>query len=150
MQDLVTTILETVWLLLPAGAANLAPVLAARYNWLPAFNRPIDGNVTFLGKRVLGPHKTWRGLIVGIAAGALTGFFLGSALLGAVIGAGALAGDALKSFVKRQFNIAPGKPWRPFDQIDYILGALLVASFIFPLTIAHTIVALIFFGKSSL
>jgi len=142
-------ILETIVLLLPAAAANITPVIAARYNWLPALGRPLDANRTFRGKRIFGPHKTWRGLIVGVATGSLAGYFLHSASLGAALAAGALGGDALKSFVKRQFNIAPGKPWPPFDQIDAALGALLVASFIFPLTFAHVIVALMFFGAGS-
>jgi CDP-2,3-bis-(O-geranylgeranyl)-sn-glycerol synthase len=149
MLSLLNVIVETVWLLLPAAAANIAPVIAARYRWLPALNRPLDGNRTFHGKRLLGAHKTWRGLVVGIVAGGIAGFFLGSALLGVVLGAGALAGDAAKSFVKRQLNIAPGKSWPPFDQIDAALGALLAASLIVPITLAHTITALIIFGVGS-
>lgn len=136
-------------LLLPAAIANIAPVLAARYGWLPTLNRPLDGDFTFRGKRILGPHKTWRGLITGVAAGALAGFFLGSALLGAALGAGALAGDAVKSFLKRQLNIAPGKPWPLLDQIDFVIGALVVAWFIFPLTLVHVVTALIIFGVGS-
>lgn len=39
---------------------------------------------------------------------------------------GALGGDALESFIKRQIGIKPGEPWFPFDQTDYILGGLLI------------------------
>ena len=45
--------------------------------------------------------------------------------MGASLGFGALAGDAIKSFFKRQFSVASGQSWFPFDQIDYILGGIL-------------------------
>jgi CDP-2,3-bis-(O-geranylgeranyl)-sn-glycerol synthase len=37
---------------------------------------------------------------------------------------GALFGDMVKSFFKRQLGVASGKSWFPFDQIDYIVGGL--------------------------
>jgi hypothetical protein len=37
---------------------------------------------------------------------------------------GALGGDALKSFFKRQLEISPGEIWIPFDQVDYVLGGI--------------------------
>lgn len=39
-----------------------------------------------------------------------------------------MAGDSLKSFVKRRVGIAPGKPWIPFDQVDFAIGALVLTS----------------------
>jgi CDP-2,3-bis-(O-geranylgeranyl)-sn-glycerol synthase len=47
--------------------------------------------------------------------------------LGFLLGLGAMAGDAAKSFFKRRLGIAPGHPWIPFDQIDFQIGALLLA-----------------------
>ena len=35
-----------------------------------------------------------------------------------------MAGDSMKSLVKRRIGIAPGKPWIPWDQLDFVLGAL--------------------------
>jgi CDP-2,3-bis-(O-geranylgeranyl)-sn-glycerol synthase len=46
------------------------------------------------------------------------------ATLGLRFGVGAMAGDVAKSFVKRRTGIAPGDPWIPWDQIDFVLGAL--------------------------
>jgi CDP-2,3-bis-(O-geranylgeranyl)-sn-glycerol synthase len=46
-------------------------------------------------------------------------------ILGSLLGLGAIIGDSVKSFFKRQFNVAPGSSWVPFDQIDYILGGLI-------------------------
>ncbi len=37
-----------------------------------------------------------------------------------------MGGDAAKSFVKRRLGIAPGKPWIPWDQVDFVLGALIL------------------------
>ena len=39
--------------------------------------------------------------------------------------AGALIGDAVESYFKRQRRIPSGQPWFPFDQTDYIIGGLL-------------------------
>jgi CDP-2,3-bis-(O-geranylgeranyl)-sn-glycerol synthase len=108
---------------------------------------PIDGGRTFRGKRIFGDHKTVRGLMAGTLFGFLTtalqmflfnnfSFFesvSGSVdyssptvlLMGAALGFGALAGDAIKSFFKRQFSVPSGQSWFPFDQIDYIIGAIL-------------------------
>lgn len=125
------------------------PVIAAKYNWLPQLNYPLDFNKTFRGRRVFGAHKTWRGLIIGVIFGSITGLFLSSLFAGGLLGVGALVGDAVKSFFKRQLKIDSGHPWFPFDQVDYILSALLVAWFIFPLTFAHVITALLIFGFGS-
>ncbi len=44
--------------------------------------------------------------------------------LGLRFGLGAMAGDSAKSFLKRRRRIPPGAPWVPFDQLDFVLGAL--------------------------
>jgi len=149
MNQLLQLILETTWLFLPAVIANIAPVFAARYNWLPAFNLPIDNGVSFRGVRLLGDNKTWRGLVVGIIIGSTVGILQGSPVVGLLLSAGALIGDATKSFFKRQLKIAPGKSWVPFDQIDYILGALLIAGWFMPLTSSRVITAVIMFSLGS-
>ena len=45
-------------------------------------------------------------------------------LLGALMGGGALIGDLVKSFIKRRLNQPPGKPWFPWDQLDWIAGVI--------------------------
>lgn len=144
-------ILFSLWFFLPAGLANAAPVFA---NKIPAWNRwqtPMDFGLTFRGKRIFGNNKTWRGFISGVIVGCLTAIaqrygynhsdFLQditylnySAIhvgaLGAMLGAGALIGDAVGSFLKRQVGVPDGQSWFPFDQIDYIVGGLLVSSFV--------------------
>jgi CDP-2,3-bis-(O-geranylgeranyl)-sn-glycerol synthase len=111
----------------PAYAANMAPPFV-RY-WR-GWNPPIS-------RRWLGSHKTVVGFGAGILA-AVTTTFLQSRIawegalvapepwitLGLRFGLGAMAGDAAKSFVKRRVGIAAGRPWAPWDQIDFVVGAL--------------------------
>ena len=51
--------------------------------------------------------------------------------IGILLGLGAIAGDAVESFFKRMSGIKPGKPWRPFDQIDFTIGALALTSIVY-------------------
>ena len=140
------------WFFLPAGIANTAPIFAAHIQYLKKYDAPIDGGIMFRGRRLLGSHKTWRGLLAGIVTAVIVlwaqQLLAGSSgwlrawtlpleyahmqtlLLGALFGIGALGGDAVKSFFKRRMDIAPGKTWFPFDQVDYILGASLTTCFV--------------------
>jgi CDP-2,3-bis-(O-geranylgeranyl)-sn-glycerol synthase len=144
---------------LPAGVANACPVLATRIPWIRRFNNPMDFGKHYKGKRVFGPNKTWRGFIFGTVMGGVTSllisyFFIPNSadawytfLVGASLGAGALTGDALESFFKRQRGVPAGKSWFPFDQIDYIIGGLL---FVYPLTLIPIIlmigILILYFG----
>lgn len=140
-------IFESVWIFLPAAVANMAPVFAARFNWLPQLARPISQNF-------LGNNKTWRGLLLGVLFGSATGYFqyAGSSyglLAGVLLGFGALFGDAAKSFIKRRFNIMPGQPWPPWDQIDYVVGAAAVSWWLVPISLNNFFVALLLLGLGS-
>jgi CDP-2,3-bis-(O-geranylgeranyl)-sn-glycerol synthase len=119
---------------LPAGIANMFPVFSNKIPVLRDWNTPLDFGKTWRGKRIFGPHKTWRGLVSGTVMGTLVGMIIFGALvnatreiilLSALMSAGALVGDAVESFFKRQRGVASGKPWFPFDQTDYIIGGLL-------------------------
>jgi CDP-2,3-bis-(O-geranylgeranyl)-sn-glycerol synthase len=137
------------WFFLPAGMANMMPIPIAALPWLKRLNAPIDFGRTFRGKRVFGSHKTWRGLVTGIVFGTFTLWLqqllvahsgwlqtwtarvdyaqLSVLLLGPLFALGALGGDAIESFFKRQVGIPPGQGWFPFDQTDYIIGAVAVS-----------------------
>ena len=125
------------WFFLPAGIANASPVF---FNKIPLINRwdtPLDFGKSLNGKRIFGDNKKWRGLIGGVLIGALGAGFIYSwqnllpgtnhVLLGGLMGFGALIGDSLESFIKRQFGKKPGEKWFPFDQTDYIIGGLLAS-----------------------
>lgn len=42
-----------------------------------------------------------------------------------LFGLGALTGDLIKSFFKRRLSVKPGRPFFPFDQLDFVIGALI-------------------------
>lgn len=121
---------------LPAGIANMSPVIINKIPCINQWKTPLDLGKSYRGKRIFGDNKTWRGLVMGTLFGGLTGLAIGALnhntvgvlhpfWAGCVLGAGALLGDAIESFFKRQRGVQPGKPWFPFDQIDYIIGGLL-------------------------
>ncbi len=140
-----SAIFTAFWFFLPAGLANVIPVFAAHIPGLRSFSYPLDFYLRLNGKRILGSHKTWRGIILGTLTGAMIcnlqkNLYLSSEILrsnlmldytnmntlilGSLLGLGALTGDAIKSFFKRLSGVNPGKSWLPFDQMDYILGGI--------------------------
>jgi len=62
------------------------------------------------------------------------------------LGAGALLGDAFKSFLKRRLKISPGTPWPPFDQIDWIIGAVIAANLMVKTDYKIALIAIVLFG----
>src|SRR3989344_4567788 len=141
--------IELFYLMIPAYIANMVPVFARKIPW----HTPLDFGKTFRGRRIFGDHKTIRGLIVGIVAGTLLGvgisqlywpFEFSPVLWSILASTGALLGDAIKSFFKRQIGIASGQSWMPFDQIDYSIGALTLGSIVyFPGWLSCAIVILV-------
>ncbi len=144
-------ILFATWFLLPAALSNSAPVFAAAMPVLKKFDAPIDGGRKVGNQDIFGPHKTWRGIVAGVVVATLVLWlqqlaaenfawaqaFTGDVnyadlpvlILGPAFAIGALGGDAIKSFFKRRIGIESGKSWPPFDQLDYIVGSLLVSLF---------------------
>ncbi len=123
--------------MLPAYLANMAPPFTRFWR---GWNRPIS-------RRWLGAHKTVVGFCIGVWV-ALTVTFVQSRiawdgallpyanwpLLGLAFGLGAMGGDSLKSLVKRLKGIPPGRPWVPMDQLDFVVGAILLVSPFAPLS----------------
>jgi len=118
--------------MLPVYFANMAPPFVEYWS---GWNRPIS-------QRWLGEHKTVMGFLLGMAVATMTAFVQSLIAwrdglaqydrwlaLGLACGIGGLAGDALKSLVKRRLGIAPGKSWLPADQLDFVIGGLAALSF---------------------
>ncbi len=146
--DFLQDVFFALWFFIPAALGNVTPILVAKASWPPLkkWTTPIDMGRTFRGKRVFGEHKTWRGLLTGMIVSTLTlalqqvlfgqapflhdwlqGFDfaqLPTLIVGPLFGLGALGGDAIKSFFKRQRGVPPGESWYPFDQLDLPIGAL--------------------------
>jgi len=142
-------ILQCMYFMLPAYMANMAPIIVRkRFKFLA---KPLDFGISLKGKRVLGANKTLRGFIFGILFAVITTFiqflikdnavfyymtlpaldYSKWLLLGLLLGSGALIGDAVESFFKRRVGIQPGKPWVPFDQTDFVIGALVFVSIVY-------------------
>ena len=154
-------IIKIFWLFIPAGVANMSPVL---FRWVPFGAGAVDFGKKIKNKPILGPHKTFRGFLAGIISAILVVYVqtiiypLTTSLslinysetnalkLGFLLGTGALVGDAIKSFFKRRIGVPPGKPWVPFDQIDWIVGALIAVNLIIKIDYKSALAAIILFG----
>lgn len=153
-------ILTIIFFLIPAGIANMAPVLVKKINFL---NYPIDFGKKISGDRIFGENKTYRGFFFGILLSIIAALIQKSVyptdlsvlvnynevnvfLLGFLLGFGALFGDLVKSFFKRRLKIKPGKSWVPFDQIDWVIGALLFASLYVSISLKLWIIGIVVFG----
>ncbi len=126
--------MEQLILFLPAYYANMCPGFAHGWKW--------PGDVP-ISKQWLGRNKTWRGHYASLAGGIVMSgiLYLVSLIfpinttmalykehwlaLGLLMGIGAKIGDDAKSFIKRRLGRNPGSRWWPFDQVDYIIGAII-------------------------
>lgn len=138
-------IVQAFWLVIPIYVANASAVIVGG-------GTPIDFGKTWKdGHRILGDGKTWRGLFAGTFLGMTAGFGLTVAasylsaseysFLGLTnfegfpfmipilfsLCFGALLGDVIESFFKRRIGKDRGQDWIPFDQLDFIVGALIVS-----------------------
>ena len=128
-----STISDALLFIGPSYVANAAPLLFGGGN-------PLDGGRNFVdGKRIFGSHKTVRGFFAGVIAGTIMGVaesLVDSNLLlgGFMIALGAVLGDLLGAFVKRRLKMKPGSPFPVVDQLDFVLGGLILGSLIFPMS----------------
>jgi len=135
-------IVQAFWIVIPIYVANASAVIVGG-------GRPIDFGKTWKdGRRILGDGKTWRGLFAGTFLGMTTGFglvvtakyintskyvdlrltdFEGFPMMILILFSlcfGALIGDIIESFFKRRIGKDRGQDWIPFDQLDFLVGAL--------------------------
>jgi hypothetical protein len=124
--------------------------LCIKYDWLSQLKRPLDLGLMLRGRRILGDHKTWRGLVINFVfcilgtmiqawlhdEGFLPSWILlvdyrkYGCLVGILLGLGMTAGELPNSFLKRQLDIHPGKRKKGllgvtfflFDQVDLTIG----------------------------
>lgn len=145
MHHLAERILELLYFMAPAYAANMAPAFVRFWK---GWNAPIHA-------RLLGSHKTVVGFAVGVVAGVLTAGAQAAIdspygivdsvrwpLIGLSLGAGAMCGDCAKSLFKRRRGIAPGASWTPFDQLDFAVGALAFSAWSVELSLPDTVAIL--------
>lgn len=150
----------TLYFILPAYFSNGSGLLFGG-------GTPVDfGKSDKNGIRWIGDGVTWRGLIAGTIIGTLTGAIQGflapyiiqtfgqyivtpivtnipeGILIGFLLGFGALLGDALGSFLKRRLGIGRGDPAPFLDQLDFIVVALILVSFVVELKLAVFVIAI--------
>ena len=157
-ESIIGLLLVCFYFILPAYFANMAPVIVKRVN---IFNFPLDFDKKINNKPIFGKNKTFRGLVFGVLFAIIisfsqflfynNGLFVGISivdysnwlLIGILLGFGAIFGDLIESFVKRRLDYGPGKSFIPFDQIDFVLGALIFISFIVDLTLNKIIIIIV-------
>ena len=120
-------LLVAVYIAVPTYVANSTPVLLGG-------GAPIDRGREFLdGRPLFGTNKTVKGFTYGFLLGSVAA--LAEAVLfrnyllvfvGMFASLGALLGDLFGAFLKRRMDIPPGHPLPVVDQLDFILGALLL------------------------
>jgi CDP-2,3-bis-(O-geranylgeranyl)-sn-glycerol synthase len=124
--DIATLIVEALIFIFPAYCANAVPVIAGG-------GSPMDfGKNFFDGKRIFGKNKTFRGFFFGLAVGVAVGLvewvlFDYPFLFSLLSPLGALLGDLTGAFLKRRLGIAPGGLLPIVDQVDFVIGAILLS-----------------------
>lgn len=152
---ILTYIFSCLYFFLPAYFANMTPPLMRRANLFNFLDKEVDFGKKFFGQPIFGRHKSWRGVILGIAIGFLVAIIQGylyqfSAvknisfldyhqnnifLFGFLISSGAIFGDLLFAFIKRRLKMEPGTKFVPFDQTNYVIGAAIFLTPIFKIEI---------------
>jgi len=116
-----------------AARALLLLILANSLPWLAGralagrWATPLDFGLSLKdGRRLLGSHKTWRGVVLASCGCALAAGLLGLPWrLGAKLALLSLLGDALSSLCKRRLALAPGSDVPLLDELPEALLPLL-------------------------
>jgi CDP-2,3-bis-(O-geranylgeranyl)-sn-glycerol synthase len=127
--DLALLIVNAMKFIFPAYCANATPVLAGGGTKMDFGRNFVDG------KRILGDNKTFRGFFfgwgvgfcVGLVEGLVFGFQHYPVIFSILIPLGALLGDLAGAFMKRRLGIAPGGLLPVVDQVDFVVGAVLLS-----------------------
>jgi CDP-2,3-bis-(O-geranylgeranyl)-sn-glycerol synthase len=137
-------LLIAIYIAIPSYVANSTPVLLGG-------GMPIDrGRKLVDGRPILGANKTMKGFAYGFLLGSMAA--LAEAILfrnyllvlaGIVASLGALLGDLCGAFLKRRLDIPPGHPLPVVDQLDFILGALLLTSPVLDVTLGSILILVI-------
>lgn len=157
---------QAVFLVLAMAIPGAVHVIWLRSKMARRMTYPIDGGLTFRGRRLFGANKTLSGFVA-LPLAACLSFWLLSLLwarlpgtlpdmlwplsggqyaaLGLVCGLAFLVAELPNSFAKRQIGIAPGAapPAGPLkvitaiiDRFDSVIGCLIAVSLIVPVSIA--------------
>jgi hypothetical protein len=134
-------------LLLLLWLINFAPPFLAHIlgdRW----KTPVDGGRLWKdGRPILGPHKTWRGIVGAVAAGCVGGWLTGvGAGLGVWSAILSMAGDLISSFIKRRRRLPSGSVSAGLDQVFEGVLPLALLAWIHALGLGETLLLLLAFG----
>jgi CDP-2,3-bis-(O-geranylgeranyl)-sn-glycerol synthase len=116
------------------SAANMAPVVCKRL-WGTRFAGAIDGGLVLRdGHPLLGPSKTWRGVVAAIVLACCAAVLIGLPLqVGALAAAFAMVGDCVSSFLKRRVGLESSSMSLGLDQIPEALLPAIACRMYLPL-----------------
>lgn len=104
-------------ILLLLGWTNFLPILG-RVFLKERLSVPLDLGYKWIDNQyLLGPHKTWRGIIISVIGTGLTSYFTPFGLvLGLKLAICSMSGDLISSFVKRRMGLKSGSKAFFLDQ----------------------------------
>jgi hypothetical protein len=130
------------WTITPVLVAGIGQVAILKMGLLPRLAIPLDLGLQWRGRQVLGPRKTWRGVIIMTTLSALTARAQAAAarrsrrlraicpfdyrrvnpwLLGGTLGLGYCIAELPNSFVKRRLDIPPAQSSQRFGWLQYLI-----------------------------
>lgn len=145
--------MQAISLLVPVLISGVLFIVAIKRGWLLWLNKPIDLGGTFLGQRIFGDNKNWRGVVFYVLGGTFIVWLLHLAqpqaawiatvfanepiALGISTTSAYVAGELLNSFIKRRIGLSPGASGvgftgvvqRVFDNVDGALASGMVLLF---------------------
>jgi CDP-2,3-bis-(O-geranylgeranyl)-sn-glycerol synthase len=154
MTEILQVMAGSLWVLIPTYVANAFATFSGGRGPALDFGRtwPVDG------ERILGPSKTWLGVLLGTLSGLLVGLLLAQLILWAppslalvprfgatlaasfpallILAGGALGGDALGSFFKRRLGFRSSESVPLLDQVPFVLVPLLLLALLDPRLVA--------------
>lgn len=137
MDQILTFVVEAIWLMLPAYIGNMSAVPFGG-------GKPLDLGRDFLdGRRVFGNGKTFRGTTIYVFIALVVGTLQRAPMFGLFLGVGAAVGDVTGSFIKRRIGLKQGDPAPLLDQLDFAVGALVFASLITRIEVSVVITIII-------
>lgn len=170
---LLNLFIKTLYLASPVIFAALLHGIVMKYELLYWLKKPMDMGVTFCGKPLFGPNKTWRGFITCAVGTVVFSYCIGYLYVnnevfkdmsivdfdqvdplhfGLALGIGMTLGELPNSFLKRRIGIGSGKQgaglpgilFRIFDQIDLLLGIWFLLLFVPGFSVAKNTDVLLF------
>lgn len=158
MAPALTGPIRAIWLILPVVMAGLGHVLLLKTRLLQPLALPVDGGRQWKGRPLLGPNKTWRGvLVMTVLTGWLTSlqaaterrmhlrevgvgrnYRLRPWPAGSIVGLAYCLAELPNSFLKRRLGVPPGgRSERAahlqylVDQLDSVIGCLLALRMVY-------------------